>query len=1084
MLTKELETTVWAALQSLPETYREPLVLFYREHQSIKEVALGLGLSEDTAKQRLSRGRQQLKDHVSELVEQSLHKTRPRKAAAAAVLAALLAYKTKPAEAAVARSIPRTKHWKWAAAAVAVCAVTAAIVVVGTARHDAPRASSPDSRELIVQLRRAHDAYRASAPPSQTCELAGSVTRADHSAVRDTLVAIIDGSKAGSLEPRFVEVDGSGSWKLALVPGAYLVMVSAPGHRAGSRVVTCVPDHRGDVSFMLSPDGATLRGSVSDTGGGPVAGATIWLFDPNQPDQPYVTRSGADGKYELTVEPSLYSELVVHADYTLDTRPLTLRPGGVREDVTLLPGGSIEGTVVDGSGAPIAGATVNTVAPTRETLARAPARWQMAAFYGAVLPAVSDASGRFVLRGLAPGNVQLVARAPAFATTTPTALDLTLAENRTGVTVSAVPARSISGFVVARGGSRGLAGVRVIAMREGALIAMPMVVATDATGYFEITGLAAARYRIAAVAPGFVPYVSDDAMAIADRDARDTLLALDRGVTVRGTLAPGMRGTVKLVPSTITLVQVLRAGLTRADVDEHGNFEFSAVAPGSYSIVASTFDQRGERKLEVGGNAPAPVQVAMAPRPAISGEVVDDRGTKLAGALVQAVPDKIRDFAAVQFSTVRTDERGAFRIIAVEPGEYELIVFDAKGQRAWAGERKRPFKPHSVTVPATGGAEQTLTVTSGGASITGVVVGADQHPVADAWIEVHARDARRPPAVFPAPPILSDATGRFAIDGLYGTDFVVEASGPTGKLRAVTVTQPGARVKLDLRPLSTVSGEVTRDGKPVAAFDVVMRDRRLDVSERAAGTGGRFSLPAQPGEYELVVTSPDGYAKQGIKVDADTKLDLALVEWGSLRGRVVGDDGKPWVDAKLWLRHALDPSPVRTDADGNFTIEHVSAGKNELSIIGAIDRMELTEFHFELAPGQQLDVGVIEAGALHTTNASSSADLGLQFFVSVDAPTRAQLAAVAKDPAAAWRAGSDPKAGLWIAGVTANSPAARAGLRTGDRIIGVGMTKVDLGKSSVDMLKSLSTPWRSSGRPVRFTIVRAGRELTFDVLVP
>ena len=39
MLTKELETTVWAALAKLPETYREPLVLFYREQQSIKDVA-------------------------------------------------------------------------------------------------------------------------------------------------------------------------------------------------------------------------------------------------------------------------------------------------------------------------------------------------------------------------------------------------------------------------------------------------------------------------------------------------------------------------------------------------------------------------------------------------------------------------------------------------------------------------------------------------------------------------------------------------------------------------------------------------------------------------------------------------------------------------------------------------------------------------------------------------------------------------------------------------------------------------------------------------------------------------------------
>jgi len=38
-----------------PKIYREPLVLFYREHQSIEVVAHDLGLSEDAVKQRLAR---------------------------------------------------------------------------------------------------------------------------------------------------------------------------------------------------------------------------------------------------------------------------------------------------------------------------------------------------------------------------------------------------------------------------------------------------------------------------------------------------------------------------------------------------------------------------------------------------------------------------------------------------------------------------------------------------------------------------------------------------------------------------------------------------------------------------------------------------------------------------------------------------------------------------------------------------------------------------------------------------------------------------------------------------------------------
>src|SRR5262245_17577827 len=53
----EEEALVWRTLEQMPESYREPLVLFYREEQSVAEVAAALGLSEDAVKQRLSRGR-------------------------------------------------------------------------------------------------------------------------------------------------------------------------------------------------------------------------------------------------------------------------------------------------------------------------------------------------------------------------------------------------------------------------------------------------------------------------------------------------------------------------------------------------------------------------------------------------------------------------------------------------------------------------------------------------------------------------------------------------------------------------------------------------------------------------------------------------------------------------------------------------------------------------------------------------------------------------------------------------------------------------------------------------------------------
>lgn len=76
-VSREQESLIWATLAEIPETYREPLILFYREDQSVSEVAAALELSEDAVKQRLSRGRSMLRERVADMVEEGLKKSRP-----------------------------------------------------------------------------------------------------------------------------------------------------------------------------------------------------------------------------------------------------------------------------------------------------------------------------------------------------------------------------------------------------------------------------------------------------------------------------------------------------------------------------------------------------------------------------------------------------------------------------------------------------------------------------------------------------------------------------------------------------------------------------------------------------------------------------------------------------------------------------------------------------------------------------------------------------------------------------------------------------------------------------------------------
>lgn len=92
-------------LEGLPEKYRTPLVLFYREDQSVAAVAEALGLSTDAVKQRLKRGRDELRDQVESTLAKTLRRTAPAAVFTASVVTALSALTPATATAAAGLSL-------------------------------------------------------------------------------------------------------------------------------------------------------------------------------------------------------------------------------------------------------------------------------------------------------------------------------------------------------------------------------------------------------------------------------------------------------------------------------------------------------------------------------------------------------------------------------------------------------------------------------------------------------------------------------------------------------------------------------------------------------------------------------------------------------------------------------------------------------------------------------------------------------------------------------------------------------------------------------------------------------------------
>jgi len=139
LLAQEELAALRDALAALPAETREALALYYREGQSVAQVAALLDLTEDAVKKRLSRARATLRESLVERLGQTLGATAPGAAFETSVMAALplatpgtasaLAASASKASGGAAGAVWASLHWLLMAAA--AIAVTAAAGVLG-----------------------------------------------------------------------------------------------------------------------------------------------------------------------------------------------------------------------------------------------------------------------------------------------------------------------------------------------------------------------------------------------------------------------------------------------------------------------------------------------------------------------------------------------------------------------------------------------------------------------------------------------------------------------------------------------------------------------------------------------------------------------------------------------------------------------------------------------------------------------------------------------------------------------------------------------------------------------------------------
>lgn len=639
----------------------------------------------------------------------------------------------------------------------------------------------------------------------------------------------------------------------------------------------------------------------------------------------FVLDSLEPGKVRLVVSSPGYLERVVD--------DVVVREGAPTKGVIvkLAPGGTIRGVVVDPNEQPVPGAQVAAFPSGGDVLANTPAtrmrnerragrmgpRMPFEQLVGDMPPGMTnyfaslgllgdkavltDASGAFELRGVAPGEVRVLAFHREFASGNSGPLTLAVETPLTGVKIVMNSGGGIEGKVVDRHG-RAVPGSIVVALSPLAMGGGGRGPAGDASGGALYQGESSANgeYKIRHVAAGSYILVAtrgDEALNPASFFGNlnfdivnvppgqtvnyDVVDSSAGGCRVYGTItcngAPVERGTLTAV--TFESESTLGIDFKAARVKDGGAFEFPGLAPGEYQLNLDGNGAQVRMRLEVPdelefradlhcpeGGAEGVVRDA-ASGAGVKGVDVAlrpiERGPKPGGFLGSLIASEGQSFRAT------TKENGEFRIERLPAGEYELVARPR-------GEAKKTYAPGDVARVridedrVTRGLEVKLPAAL---ALAGIVRDGGGSPVAGARVLARAAGDERAGLERAE----TDADGRFELRGLAPGRYELRAA-HDGFADAVQKDVELARnaVRRDDVVLVLEKGvEVTavvygNDGRPAAGArarlvrkgagstdDVADAGRAIEGLFTGAGTTdadgrvvvGRFA----PGEYRLEV---------------------------------------------------------------------------------------------------------------------------------------------------------------------------------------------------------------------------------------
>lgn len=610
-------------------------------------------------------------------------------------------------------------------------------------------------------------------------------------------------------------------------------------------------------------------------------------------------------------------------------------------------GGTVEGTVSDTAGAPVAGARVSVY--TSSTGSRAQHTHRVT---------TSRDDGTYRVSGLVPGKIStLQAVARGFVGVERAAPSRSVPPGGT-VTVNLTMVRGgvIEGVVTTPDGATVAdVDIRAQATRRGNSIYTSTASAVgDAQGRYTLRDVPLGPGTLRISAPGHYIDRTDAAPAPsyeikAEGEHHELDIVMHRGTPVSGRVvdvdgAPVVGAAIELTKGA---ANQLHWADRQVHTDDEGRFAFVGLAPSAaWQIVASAETGLSEPQvLAVEAHTPiTDLELILRPGATIRGRVEVDGGPPNGAMRVHLNTKAGHRIQNRTNQTVATAEGGVFEITALPAGEYALHTVDH--HHSACGE------PITVSVDWGQALEDVVLVSERLGKLAAQIVDAEGKPLAQVQLSIRANTGSQSWHTSAQ----TDAKGRFALSSLREADYQIFV-GDT-EIGTLKIDEADARLvyegaSADDAP-AVFEGKVTGpDGKPVAGGRVTIY--QVSQNMRRGHTG-----QITAGEFRVEIKGLSDEAHLDLRVEAATDLlgrplnvkpllqerikvggrfDLQLTEGLVIRGEVVDTEGAPVPGISLSMYASSRSSPygshhaeVKSDQEGRFEFTGLSEGDYNLNL--------------------------------------------------------------------------------------------------------------------------------------------------------